>query len=64
MDLSETTFLASAGLAALLALSREARNLGGELRLACLLPDALQVLKLAKLDAAFPIYRDVTQAGS
>jgi N-acetylglucosaminyldiphosphoundecaprenol N-acetyl-beta-D-mannosaminyltransferase len=64
VDLSETAFLASAGLAALIALSREARSLDGELRLACLMPDALQVLKLAKLDGVFSIYPSVTEAGS
>jgi N-acetylglucosaminyldiphosphoundecaprenol N-acetyl-beta-D-mannosaminyltransferase len=63
VDLSETVFLASAGLAALIALSREARSLNGELRLACLAPDALQVLRLAKLDGTFAIYPDVVQAG-
>lgn len=64
VDLSETVFLASAGLAALIALSREARRLDGELRLACLMPDALQVLKLAKLDGTFAIYQDVKEAGT
>jgi anti-sigma B factor antagonist len=64
VDCSETAFLASAGLAALIALSREARGLGGELRLACLQPDAIQVLRLAKLDGSFAIYRDVIAAGS
>jgi N-acetylglucosaminyldiphosphoundecaprenol N-acetyl-beta-D-mannosaminyltransferase len=63
VDLSETLFLASAGLAALIALSREARSLNGELRLACLMPDALRVVKLAKLDGVFAIYNDVTEAG-
>jgi N-acetylglucosaminyldiphosphoundecaprenol N-acetyl-beta-D-mannosaminyltransferase len=64
VDLSETVFLASAGLAALIALSREAGSLNGELRLACLMPDALQVIKLAKLDSIFSIYPSVTEAGS
>lgn len=64
VDLSETVFLASAGLAALITLSREARSLDGELRLACLMPDALQVLKLAKLDGVFAIYPSITEAGS
>jgi anti-anti-sigma factor len=63
VDLSETVFLASAGLAALIALSREARSLNGELRLACLMPDALRVLKMARLDGVLAIYRDVTEAG-
>jgi N-acetylglucosaminyldiphosphoundecaprenol N-acetyl-beta-D-mannosaminyltransferase len=64
VDFSETVFLASAGLAALIALSREARSLDGELRLACLMPDALQVLKLARLDGVFAIYPTVIEAGS
>jgi anti-sigma B factor antagonist len=64
VDFSETVFLASAGLAALIALSREARNLEGDLRLACLMPDALQVMKLARLDGVFAIYPTVAEAGS
>jgi N-acetylglucosaminyldiphosphoundecaprenol N-acetyl-beta-D-mannosaminyltransferase len=63
VDLSETVFLPSAGLAALIALSREARSLNGELRLACLMPDALRVVKLAKLDGVFAIYPNITEAG-
>jgi N-acetylglucosaminyldiphosphoundecaprenol N-acetyl-beta-D-mannosaminyltransferase len=63
VDLSETVFLASAGLAALIALNREARNQDGELRLACLMPDALQVVRLARLDGVFAVYRDVREAG-
>jgi N-acetylglucosaminyldiphosphoundecaprenol N-acetyl-beta-D-mannosaminyltransferase len=64
VDLSETVFLASAGLAVLIALSREARALNGEVRLACLMPDALRVLKLAKLDGVLAVYPDVTKAGT
>lgn len=64
VDFSETVFLASAGLAALIALSREAQGQNGQLRLACLMPDALRVLTLAKLDGVLAVYSSVTEAGS
>ncbi len=64
VDFSETTFLASAGLAILIALSRAALESNGELRLACLSPDALRVVKIAKLESVFALYPDLASAAS
>jgi N-acetylglucosaminyldiphosphoundecaprenol N-acetyl-beta-D-mannosaminyltransferase len=63
VDLSGTVFLASAGLAVLIALTREARERNGELRLASPTPDAMRVVKIAKLESVLAFYPNVGTAG-
>jgi N-acetylglucosaminyldiphosphoundecaprenol N-acetyl-beta-D-mannosaminyltransferase len=56
IDMTDTVFLASAGMAALLRLDRAAREHGGELRVAGCSPDVLRTLKLVKLDAILNVF--------
>lgn len=62
IDFSETLFLASAGLAALAELHREAQNLQGELRVAGCLPDVLRVIQMVRFDRVLRLYEDVSTA--
>lgn len=62
VDLSETIFLASAGMAALIRLDRVARDNGGELRVAGCGPDVLRTLKLVKLDSIIQIFPSLAEA--
>lgn len=62
LDFSETAFLASAGLAALLKLNRAAQDRGGELRLAACSVDVTRVIKLVKLDQTLRLYADLKSA--
>ena len=62
LDFSQTTFLASAGMAAMIVLHRQAQKIGGELRVACCTGDVLRTLKLTRLDAALSLFADVDAA--
>jgi len=62
VDLSDTSFLASAGMAALIRLDRVAREHGGALHVAGCSPDVLRTLKLVKLDAILKVYPTVADA--
>jgi N-acetylglucosaminyldiphosphoundecaprenol N-acetyl-beta-D-mannosaminyltransferase len=62
IDLEDTRFLASAGLAVLVKLQREAEGRGGSLRLAALSAESIQVIKIARLDSFLHIYPDVRLA--
>jgi N-acetylglucosaminyldiphosphoundecaprenol N-acetyl-beta-D-mannosaminyltransferase len=62
LDLSDTAFLSSAGMAALIRLDRQAREHGGELRVAGCAPDVLRTLQLVKLDAILKIYGSADEA--
>jgi N-acetylglucosaminyldiphosphoundecaprenol N-acetyl-beta-D-mannosaminyltransferase len=62
IDLAETTFLASAGMAAMIRLDRKLREQGGELRVAGCAPDVLRTLKLVKLDSVLQIFPTVADA--
>ncbi len=62
LDFTPTFFLASAGLAALVKLSRQAREKGGELRIAGCSADCLRVIKLARLDGVLALFADVRAA--
>jgi len=62
LDLSGTVFVTSAGLAALIGLDRQAKALGGALRVAGCQADALRVIQLAKLDAVLALFDDVPAA--
>jgi N-acetylglucosaminyldiphosphoundecaprenol N-acetyl-beta-D-mannosaminyltransferase len=61
-DLSETVFLASAGLAALAQLRQMALNLRGEFRVANCSKDALRVIKIARFDQVLSLYSDLSLA--
>jgi anti-anti-sigma factor len=61
-DLSETAYLASAGLAALAQLRKIASNLNGELRVVSCSPNVLQVIKMARFDRVLPLYSDFSLA--
>jgi len=62
LDFSLTTFLASAGMAAMIKLNRQAREAGGELRVAGCVGDVLRTLKLTRLDTVIPLYPDIAAA--
>lgn len=64
IDMAETIFLASAGMAALIKLDRLAREHGGELRVANCSPDVLRTLKLVKLDALLRVFPSTAEAMS
>jgi anti-anti-sigma factor len=61
-DLSETVFLASAGLAALASLCRTSAKLQGEFRVVVCSKDTLRVIQLARFDHILPLYRTFSQA--
>lgn len=62
VDLSETVFLASAGMAALVKLDRLCREHGGELRITGGAPDVLRTLRLVNLDKILQIFPDIAAA--
>jgi len=62
LDFSNITFMSSAGIGALTALSRDAKNKGGYLRLAALNRDMMQIIKVTKLDKLLAIYPTVSAA--
>jgi anti-anti-sigma factor len=62
LDLADTVFLASAGLAALSRLNRAARDFGGELRVANCTKDVLKVIEMVRFDKILAIYPDIPTA--
>jgi len=62
LDLGETDFLASAGLAALSKLNRSAKELTGELRVANCNDDVLKVIEMVRFDKILAIYPDISSA--
>jgi anti-anti-sigma factor len=58
LDLSDVTFLASAGLGALLAINRSCREGGGRLAVFGINPDILGMIKISKLDHVLQISPD------
>jgi N-acetylglucosaminyldiphosphoundecaprenol N-acetyl-beta-D-mannosaminyltransferase len=62
LDLADTVFLSSAGMAALIRLDRQTREFGGELRIAGCAPDILRTLQLVKLDAILKLYGSADEA--
>jgi N-acetylglucosaminyldiphosphoundecaprenol N-acetyl-beta-D-mannosaminyltransferase len=62
MDFSETSFMSSAGMAALLKLDKAARAGNGALRIASCSSDLLRTLKLIKLDNILTVMPDVATA--
>jgi N-acetylglucosaminyldiphosphoundecaprenol N-acetyl-beta-D-mannosaminyltransferase len=64
LDLAETVFLASAGLAILARLNREAKGLAGELRLAGCARDVLKVIQMVRFDRVLALYDDISSASA
>lgn len=62
IDFSDTSFLASAGLAALAELHRMAAAQAGEVRLAGCAPDVRRVLSLVRFDKMLAVFDDVAMA--
>ena len=64
LDFTDTAFLGSAGLAALLNINRLAQEKGGALRLSACSEDVHQVIRMVRFDKAFSIFPDVSSATS
>jgi N-acetylglucosaminyldiphosphoundecaprenol N-acetyl-beta-D-mannosaminyltransferase len=62
LDFAGTIFLASAGMAALIKLDRQAKQAGGGLRIAGCSDDVLRVLKLTKLENVLAIFPNTNDA--
>lgn len=62
LDLKQTVFITSAGLAAMIALQKNAQARGGTIRLAGCNADVVQVLRMVKLDRVLPMYPDILAA--
>jgi anti-sigma B factor antagonist len=62
IDFSRTGYIDSSGLGALVALSKRAREVGGELRLSGLNEDLRSLFELTKLDTLFAIADTPEQA--
>lgn len=62
LDMSETVFLASAGLAMLAALHREAGERHGELRVTNCSSDVQRVLEMVRFDKVLSLYGDLASA--
>ncbi len=62
VDLKDTGFIDSSGLAMLVRAFKHARAAGGTLALAGLQPTVRKVFELTRLDKAFDIYRDRADA--
>lgn len=62
LDLSDTTLLASAGLAALAKINRVADENNGELRVTNCSDDVMRVIKMVRFDKVLSLYSDVDEA--
>lgn len=62
VDLSHVPFIDSSGLGALVGGLQQAKDAGGELRIAGALPEVLDVLALMRLDRVLPPYRTLDDA--
>jgi len=62
VDLAETVFLASAGLAALAKLNRIATERNGELRVVNCSADVQRVIELVRFDRVLSVYGDLSSA--
>jgi anti-sigma B factor antagonist len=61
-DLSSVSYTSSAGLRSLLAIIRDARSAGGDLRLAAVHPPVLKVLELSGFTTILKVFGDVSSA--
>ena len=64
LDFGETNFLSSAGLAAILQLSREANSKGGEVRIADCNGDVLRTMQLTRFDKVLTIFATAKKAAT
>jgi anti-anti-sigma factor len=62
LDLSDTVFLASAGLAALAHLHRLADERNGEFRVTNCSADVLRVIEMVRFDRVLSLYGDLSSA--
>jgi anti-anti-sigma factor len=62
MDFSQTTYLSSAGIRALIVVQRTAQAAGGEVRLAAAPPNVQDVMRMAGLEQLFIFYPSVAEA--
>jgi len=62
LDLSGVTYMDSTGLGALIGGLKRARELGGDLKLAGLVPRVRKVFSITKIENVFEIYASVEQA--
>ena len=62
LDFSSTVFLASAGMATMVQLHRQAQACGSEVRVAGCSPDVQRTLKLTRLNSVLPLYPDIAAA--
>ncbi len=62
LDFTETTFLGSAGLAALLNINRLAQEKGGALRICACSEDVSQVIRMVRFDKVLSIHKDIASA--
>lgn len=61
-DLARVNYTSSAGLRSLLAVLREARSAGGDLRLAAVHPPVLKILELSGFTSILKVFDDVDSA--
>ena len=64
LDLSDTVFLASAGLAMLASLHREASDRKGELRVTNCSNDVQRVIEMVRFDKVLSLYGDLASAAA
>jgi N-acetylglucosaminyldiphosphoundecaprenol N-acetyl-beta-D-mannosaminyltransferase len=64
LDFEDTAFLSSAGLEAMLHVSREAKSKSGEVRIAGCHGDVLRTMQLTRFDKTLPVYPSAKQATS
>ncbi|HET9138833.1 STAS domain-containing protein [Actinophytocola sp.] len=62
VDLSQTEFMDSSGLGALIAGLKATRQAGGDLRIACMGPQVATIIQLANLDRVLRPYDSVAEA--
>jgi N-acetylglucosaminyldiphosphoundecaprenol N-acetyl-beta-D-mannosaminyltransferase len=62
LDFSETVFLSSVGLAAMVKLDRLSKEHGGELRVVGCSGDVLRSIRLVKLDNVIHLFHDLQAA--
>lgn len=62
IDFTNTAYIDSSGLGALVSLGKRIRESGGELRLAALNDDLRTLFELTRLDTLFPLYASLDDA--
>jgi anti-sigma B factor antagonist len=62
VDFSQSAYIDSSGLGALVSLGKRLREAGGDLRLACLNEDLRTLFELTRLDSLFPLYASLDDA--